>query len=991
MPLDEYKKKRDFARTPEPGAEAPADASGRLFVVQKHDASRLHYDFRLQVGDVLASWAVPKGPSLNPVHKRLAVHVEDHPLEYGDFEGIIPAGQYGGGTVMLWDRGEWTPEEADPARAIRRGKLSFSLEGRKLHGRWTLTRLRASRDDERGDNWLLIKHQDEHASDDGESLLKEKDRSIKSGRTLREIAAAADATWTAGGAVENHRDEKAPGEEAARVAAAEAAIAQGVPADPSHVKGAAASPMPRQIRPQLCTLTDRAPPEDGWLYEIKFDGYRLIARRSGSSVHLLTRSGADWTDKFRPLSEAVGDLPVRSAIFDGEATIVDAGGRTAFQELQSAIKARHFDGLVYFVFDLLYLDGFDLTQTPLVERKRLLRQIVPETGRGMIRFSDHVTGNGADVHKNACQLALEGIICKKADAPYVQMRSRSWLKVKCGRRQEFVVIGWTPPGGARKHFGALLLGAYDADGQLAYTGRVGTGFDESTLRDIRQRLDRLAVEKCPADVPPDRAESRGVRWVKPELVAEVEFTQWTDEGRLRHPSFQGLREDKPAGQVRIEKPRPLESIKGGAQAAPVELAPSQPEEQAVTSASAPSSDVPHRTSGDAAGDRPARGKPARGKSGGALVAGIRISHPERVLYPETGVTKLELARYYEMVGERMLPFVAGRPLSTVRCPAGRGGQCFFQKHVRETFGEPVTSIRVEEEDGPADYIAIDSAQGLVALVQFGVLEIHPWGSSGRDLERPDQITIDLDPAPDVPFARVKQGAELVRRLLEAAGLRPFLKTTGGKGLHVVAPLKPRASWDEAKAFCLEVARTLVNAEPDRYIATATKSKRLGKIFVDYLRNGRGATSIAPYSSRARANGTVAVPLAWDELKELEKPDVWTVRTLGERLARGAIDPWSSYEESRRELPLLRDPDASPPPRTDRSTKSRPSKAAAKPAARGGEERSGPPASKAKAPTKAPVRRGASKAAAKSAIAPSTGKKRGQSKAAGTRGGGRKSR
>lgn len=847
MALERYNRKRDFDKTPEPRGKARIK-EGRSFVVQKHDASRLHYDFRIEIGGVLVSWAVPKGPSLDPSHKRLAVHVEDHPLEYGTFEGVIPKGQYGGGTVMLWDRGRWAPDEGDPTKAIKRGKLSFTLEGERLRGGWTLTRLRSrnvSGDDR--DNWLLIKRDDEHAApEEGDSSVPE-DRSIESGRTMREIA-------------EGEGARKDRNRKKSRTARPKAPAI-------SAVDGARKAPLPRSLSPQLCTLTDEAPRGEEWLHEIKFDGYRLVARRTARGVHLLTRTGKDWTAKFTPLAEAVAKLPVETAIIDGETTILDPRGHSSFQKLQNAIKARTFDSLAYYAFDLMYLDGYDLTRSPLVERKRLLRAIVPETDTGILRYSDHVLGGGGAVHENACELALEGIISKRTNAPYEQARSKLWLKIKCARRQEFVVIGWTPPSGSRKHFGSLLLGAYDADGTLTYCGKVGTGFTEQSLKEVKRRLDAFSRKTCPADEPPSADEGRGARWVKPELVAEVAFTQWTDDGRLRHPAFQGLREDKPARKVRVEEPTAVK-----------EVADVKPKAK-------PSSN--------------ARSGRARAEKDDASVAGVRLSSPDRVLYPDQNVTKLDLARYYERVAEWILPHITGRPLSTVRCPQGRTGQCFFQKHIRETFTEPVRAIRIEEESGSeAEYIAVDSVEGLITLVQFGVLEIHPWGSMQDDPDTPGLITFDLDPGEGVAFEAVKEGAVLVRERLESIGLTPFLKTTGGKGLHVVAPLSTDDGWDEVKALCAGIAKAITAEQPDRYIATASKAKRKGKVFLDYLRNGRGATAVSPYSTRARPGATVAVPLRWDELGRLDAPDRYTIANVTRRLASMSGDPWEGFESAR---------------------------------------------------------------------------------------------
>jgi len=817
MGLQRYASMRDFTKTSEPRGRA-GRRGGRSFVVQKHAASRLHYDLRLELGGTLKSWAVPKGPSLNPADKRLAVEVEDHPVEYGGFEGTIPKGEYGGGTVMLWDRGEWTPLDEDPEKALRRGKLSFTLEGERLRGGWTLTRMAA-----RGDkpNWLLIKRDDEHAQRRWRDWTTEFDRSVASERTMAEIAGGNGA------------------------------------AKPRPRRAAAGAPMPGALTPQLCTLADHAPDGEQWLHETKFDGYRLFALKVGDEVRLMTRGGKDWTDRFPPIVESMRKLKVDRALIDGEAVIVEPSGKTSFQRLQQGIKEGAFDDLLFIVFDALRLDEGDLMRRPLLERKEALRRVV-KSGVGVILYSEHVIGNGPELLNRACGHGLEGIISKRVDAVYTQGRSKTWLKVKCSKRQEFVVVGWTAPSGSRSRFGALLLGAHDDAGRLVYTGRVGTGFNEATLKDIGDRLKALARKTSALDRAPSAEERRGAHWVEPRLVAEVEFTEWTEDGRLRHPSFQGLREDKDAKDVRIER--------AGAEAA-------------------------------AAPER--RGKRRGGGPGPVVVAGVTISSPDRVVYESAGLTKADIARYYESVAERMLPYIEHRPLSTVRCPQGRGGQCFFQKHLGDSFGEHVLAIDVTESKGPAKYIGVDALAGLISLVQFGVLEIHPWGARADDLERPDVLTFDLDPGEGVGFDRVRQGAMRVREILQEIEIASFVKTSGGKGLHVVAPLTPAAGWDEVKSFAGAVALRMSREEPERYLAKMTKSARAGRIFVDYLRNGRGATSVAPYSTRAREGAPVSMPLRWSELKSVESGAQFTVTNTPARL-RGR-DPWEGYFKVRQKL------------------------------------------------------------------------------------------
>lgn len=892
--LGEYARKRDFEKTPEPAGASKgtkgegASGAGRpVFTVQKHDASRLHYDFRLEIGGALASWAVPKGPSLDPGDKRLAVHVEDHPLDYADFEGTIPEGNYGAGTVLLWDTGRWEPEDADPAKALAGGKLSFTLYGHKLSGGWTLTRLRARASDRDGDNWLLIKRSDDAARKGGGGVLDERPESVRSGRTLEEIAAE--------GGTGSGRGRAGVGEKKRPSAKATADSPGSWPELEAYPKAGA----PTEVTPQLCTLEDAAPAGDEWIHEIKFDGYRLIARRVGDDLRLITRNGHDWTHRFGPIVTALAALPRCDFVLDGEAAVLDRSGQTSFQMLQQAIKKQAFRSLVFYAFDLLHLAGRDLTDAALIERKSLLRRLLPEGQTGVLRYSDHVAGGGPGVHSQACELALEGMISKRADAPYTQGRSRSWLKIKCSRRQEFVVIGFTKPSGSRRHFGSLLLAARDGDDRLVYTGRVGTGFTAGVLKDIAGRLQKLERKTCPADEPPTRAESSGVIWVKPELVAEVEFTQWTDDGRLRHPAFEGLREDKPADEVRIEHagtPAPGED----AWRRSAKNASKKPKESSVGQSS--NRRAKKATTRSAAKPGPGvKASAARTRAAGVAVAGVTISSPDRVVFPDAGLTKADLARYYEAVGAHMLPYLQDRPLSTVRCPQGRQKKCFFQKNVGDTFSDPVRSITVPEKDGTAEYIAVDSVEGLVTLVQFGVIEIHPWGSREVDLQRPDMLTFDLDPGEGTGLEELARLARTLREVLEVCGLKSFLKVSGGKGLHVVVPLRPDVGWDDAKAFCRSIANRLAAEAPDKYTATVTKSKRKGRIFIDYLRNSMGATSVAPFSARARPGAPCAVPIRWEDLGRLESPSQHNITTLPGRLARLRSDPWEGFASTRQRL------------------------------------------------------------------------------------------
>ncbi|HUG93798.1 MAG TPA: DNA ligase D [Planctomycetaceae bacterium] len=846
MALREYRRKRNFQRTPEPRGKAAAKG-GRSFVVQKHAARRLHYDFRLELDGVLKSWAVPKGPSLDPADKALAVHVEDHPLEYGSFEGVIPEGEYGGGTVMLWDRGTWEPA-GDPAAGLRRGKLSFVLHGEKLRGLWSLVQMRGESSDG-GRNWLLIKAEDDYARPGAAArALKDDDRSVASGRSMAEIARDADRVWS------SRKSQPKPE----------------VQLDPAGLPGARPAPLPRTFKPQLPTLVREAPRGDRWLHEIKFDGYRILCRIDHGQATLLTRRGQDWTRRFSIIAEAAARLPVETAILDGEVVVLADDGTTDFQALQNALKGGRRANFIYYVFDLPYLNGCDLTRVPLEARKQQLKLVLDAAGENLdarLRYSDHIRGHGEDVVHHACRQVLEGIVSKRADSPYEPRRSRTWVKLKCLNRQEFVIGGYTDPSGSRKHFGALLLGYHDTQGRLVYCGRVGTGFTDKSLAQVMKELKRRTTDTPPFHNPPAGREARGVHWLKPELVAEVEFAAWTDDGILRHPSFKGLREDKRARDITLERP-----VEAGS--------PSRRQRrQRMPNVARKTAAPPNENS----------------------VAGVPLSNPGRVLYPEQGLTKLDIGRYYESAAEWILPHVVDRPLTLVRCPRGRSHKCFFQKHLNQGVPEAVRTVPIREKEGKADYLVIDDLPGLIALVQLGVLEIHLWGCRADQIERPDRLVFDLDPGEGVGWEGVVDAALVLRERLENLTLKSFVRTTGGKGLHVVVPISRRTTWDDARQFAQDVAAERVRSEPGKYVATLTKSRRTGKIFVDYLRNGRGATAVASYSTRARAGAPVATPLAWDELSTKTTPDQFTVATVPRRLASLKADPWEGLSAVRQTL------------------------------------------------------------------------------------------
>jgi bifunctional non-homologous end joining protein LigD len=835
---------------------------------------------------------VPKGPNLDPAVKSLAVQVEDHPLDYADFEGIIPEGQYGGGTVMVWDRGTWEPEE-DATRGLKQGKLKFTLHGEKLKGSWALVRMGGAAG-EGGKNWLLIKHGDKAARPNAKSdFLARNARSVISGRKMEEIAADADRTWESGKATSNKkrssgkakmtrvkkvtkRAASAKAKKSARSSGAKrgrrepASRRRAIKADEvASLAGARPAKIPRNFKPQLATLSAEVPAGDEWLHELKFDGYRILAVVADGKVRLMTRNGNDWTHRFPSTAAAIARLGVEGSILDGEIVSLDADGRSDFQELQNFLKRGVDSSLVYYLFDSPYLLGYDLTDTPLADRKQALSRILLAANRkndGPLRYSDHIRGRGEEVLEQACRANQEGVVSKRADGTYQQFRSPSWLKTKCHQRQEFVIGGYTRPEGSRVGFGALLLGHY-RNGDLVYSGRVGTGFSDQSLRDLVGKLKQRNRATPPFANPPTGAEVRGVRWVRPELVGEVEFTEWTDEGLLRHPSFKGLRADKPAREIIREEPK-------------------MPVKKKSPKASSKKSTVvvSRRASGA-----------AKTSSAGSdsVVAGVRITHPDRVLYGDAKVTKLDLARYYQEIADWILPYVAGRPLTIVRCPAGQGGECFYQKHWTESLPDAVQSVDVDASNAVEKYVLVDDLKGLISLVQMGVLEFHPWPARADNLERPDYLVFDLDPGEGVAWSAVVAAAKAMHDRLSDLGLEAFARTTGGKGLHVVVPLARRNSWEELKAFAKAVADAVVRDDPRHYIATMSKAKRRGRIFVDYLRNQRGATAIASLSTRSLPGATVATPLAWNEVTPRLDPQKFTVKTVPGRLAK-IKDPWGRF-------------------------------------------------------------------------------------------------
>jgi bifunctional non-homologous end joining protein LigD len=858
--LKTYRAKRDFTKTAEPsGASSKRKAGGNRYLIQKHDATRLHFDFRLEHRGVLLSWAVTRGPSLDPHDKRLAVHVEDHPLDYGDFEGTIPEGEYGGGTVMLWDEGTWEPV-GDPDEGLAKGDFKFILHGERLKGKWVLVRMRPRPGEKsKHENWLLIKERDEYAQTEKAPIIERVTKSVRTGRSMEEIAAGK-LEWTKGGP----RKKAAP-----REAKGRAKAAKGKAKSNDDEGDGRPLPLPKFVYPQLATLVDDAPAGDDWVHEIKYDGYRAVAAVAGGKVRIFTRKSLDWTERYQPLVRPLADLPCRSALLDGEIAVADKAGHTDFGALQNAL-GEGGKGIAYYVFDLLELDGVDLKRRPLLERKAKLAELLQDQPReGPIIYSDHVVGHGADFFKQACAMGLEGIISKRATAPYSSTRGKSWLKVKCGMGQEFIIIGWRPSDVKGRPFSSLLVGVREGD-QIVYRGRVGSGFGEREQNELWPELKKRAVKAPSAEGMP-REILRDAHFVKPELIAEIAFRGWTHDEVVRQASYKGLRKDKKATDVTAEKPK---------HTGEVVAARADPKERSMGIVTI-----------DTDRDR-----------GTIEMEGVRVTHPGRVLYGGTRITKKRLIEYYLSLADRILPHVAGRPLSLVRCPGGAEHECFFQKHASRGFPTTFRSVRIKEKTGSDEYLYIDDRAGLVGAVQMGALELHVWASTVKALETPDRMVFDFDPDEKLDFKAVKAAATEMRDRLAALNLTSFVMTSGGKGLHVIVPLKPGTDWEHFKNFAEAVARSMAEDSPDRYLAKATKSERGGRIFIDYLRNGRGATAIAPFSSRVRKGGTVAWPLAWEDLPRLKDAHPATIETAGEMLRKRKGDPWEGYFKLKQKLP-----------------------------------------------------------------------------------------
>jgi len=872
--LAKYQSMRDFAVTAEPsGKTTGAKPSPHLrYVIQKHAATRLHYDFRLELNGTFRSWAVTRGPSLDPADKRLAVEVEDHPLDYGDFEGIIPKGQYGGGTVMLWDRGYWAPE-GDPDKMLAKGDLKFVLEGEKLHGGWVLVRMRRDRTGGKRNNWLLIKHHDKYARDGKGDAILEKDRSVASGRTMKAIEAGtgkkpkpfmraksfkADAVWVSSGS----RSERAGPADLRERRTQRAQASGGQKKGKSQpAKGKAVSSLPKFVPPQLCRLVDQPPSGTDWVHEVKFDGYRLQLRVEDGKARLLTRKGLDWTAKFPAIAKAAADLP--DSIIDGEVCALDHNGAPDFAALQAALSDGKTEPLIFFAFDLLFAESEDLRRLPLSTRKARLGKLLAKHDTH-IRYVEHFTSGGDAVLLSACRMNLEGIVSKKLDAPYSSGRGDTWTKAKCRAGHEVVIGGWSTTSGK---FRSLLVGVHRGD-HLVYVGRVGTGYSAGKVKQLMPRLKEAAAKTSPFSGKGAPKNERGVNWLKPELVAEIEFAGWTGDGMVRQAAFKGLRADKDASDVEAETPKKSKKL-----AAP----------------------------------KPGKIAPKKGVAakGAVVVMNIPLSHPDKALWPDAGdgepVTKLDLARYYEAAGDWMLPHIKGRPCSLVRAPDGiEGDQRFFQRHAMAGQSSLFSEVKVSGDRKA--YLQIDRVEALAAVAQAGGLELHPWNNEPGHPDRPGRFVFDLDPSPDLGFDDVVSAAVELKARLDALGLVPFAKTTGGKGLHVVTPFDAGTSigWPEAKAIAREICARMAADNPEKYLVNMSKEKRKGKIFLDYLRNDRMATAVAPLSPRARPGATVSMPLEWSAVKKGLDPKRFTVRSAPALLKKSGA--WKDYAKA--EKPLL---------------------------------------------------------------------------------------
>ena len=830
-PLSEYARKRNFDVTSEPsGVSDDNPTRGRSkalsFVIHKHDARNLHYDLRLELDGTLKSWAVPQGPSLDPKNKRLAVHVEDHPLGYANFEGSIPQGQYGAGDVIVWDRGIWLPH-GDPQETYKEGKLKFTLVGEKLTGEWALVRTRLNGGGDK-EQWLLIKEKDEIARPGDEyDIVEALPKSVISGKSVGRIKP----------------------------------VKKALKAKPKAV----VTSVPDKLAPQLATLVDK-PPSGDWLYEIKFDGYRILTHFGDGQVRLLSRNDKDWTDHLPLQAKALAAMGLKDTWLDGEMVMLNDKGLPDFQALQNAFDIGRSKDVVYFLFDAPFINGEDLRQVPVEQRRAALKKLIDAQRSRLLRFSDAFTASPKDIVESASAMSLEGVIGKRLGSPYASKRSTDWIKLKCRLRQEFVIVGYTPPQGSRSGFGALLL-AVNEEGEhpgLIYAGRVGTGFSQVTLKQLHGKIVQLERDSSPLKKKLNADQAKGVQWIKPELVCEAEFAEWTRDGILRHAAFIALRSDKPASEVVHEHPRSSTSLSA------------KPKTRAV------------------------KGDPITAKSKGRInVAGVDISHAQRVIDDDSGTQKIQLAQFYESIADWILPHLDKRPVALLRCPEGVSGEQFFQKHADQLAIPNIKQLAPGLDPGHARLMEIDSLKALVGAAQMGTIEFHTWGATSDKIETPDRMILDLDPDPALPWRSMLQTTQMTLSVLDELGLQGFLKTSGGKGMHIIVPLARHAGWDEVKGFAKAIAQFITRQIPERFTATMGPKNRVGKIFIDYLRNTRGGSTVCAYSVRARPGLPVSVPISREELDGLTSAQQWNVGNLHDRLDSLKTDPWTGYKNRQR--------------------------------------------------------------------------------------------
>lgn len=867
----EYNRKRNFGVTSEPpDEEAPRKgkraATALRFVIQKHDARRLHYDFRLELNGTLVSWAIPKGPSFDPRDKRLAVHVEDHPLSYAKFEGSIPKGEYGGGDVIVWDEGVWQPH-GDANAGYKSGKLKFTLIGEKLSGDWALVRARG-RGDSSKEQWLLIKERDEFAKPiEDYDIVQLRPESVLTGSLLpMDEKLKANSKANSKDAAKK-KNSAAPGSKATSSASASKVtdISLKAAAKKSGTAKAGSAGIPDTFSPELATLVDE-PPVGDWLYEIKFDGYRMLARVKSGKVNLFTRNGNDWTERLPHQAKAIEALKLGDSWLDGEVVVLNENGLPNFQALQNAFDENISQHIIFYLFDAPYLNGEDLRGHAIEERRARLEKIIPRKASSPLRYSAAFNADHRSIVSSACAMSLEGVIGKRAGSTYVSRRSDDWIKLKCRLRQEFIIVGYTEPQGSRSGFGAILLGVHKAmgDTEIVYAGRVGTGFNATRIADIYKKMKALEQDEQTVSTRLTGMQKKGVHWIKPTLICEVEFAEWTGEGILRQASFIALRTDKPVKDIIREQPRSADQVGTATSLKPLKT-PSTASKRSTNN-----------------------------KTGKPEVAGIPISHPERVIDASSKGTKLDLAEFYESISEFILPHLDCRPVSLLRAPDGIAGEQFFQKHAEGRGIPHIVRLDPKFDRDHDPLMAIDSVQGLIGCVQMNTVELHTWGSTTKDIEAPDRFVLDLDPDPALPWRSVVEATKLTLAVLDELKLTAFLKTTGGKGMHIIVPLTPGADWDTVKEFSKSISEFMARQIPERFVAKMGPKNRIGKIFIDYLRNSRGASTVCAYSVRARPGLAVSVPISREELDNITRPDQWNINNLHKRLDGLKSSPWKNY-------------------------------------------------------------------------------------------------